>query len=307
MEKIKQQSTKDRKKILSIVIGAIAGVLVVLGIALAFLLNYNVYAPNQVQVLKDSKTYFSVNSNNNYKGYRFKFVSSAGEIIVDSDSNIIILEEDVNGLVPGNVYQISACYLGETEGANSDFSQPISWTYYERLDSPLISYDNSSNIISWDKVENADYYVLWISEEVETSSFKLTENSFDLNNLDGGEKSFYVYAYSNEPYFEQSKISNVIETTFIKYFQPITNAKYDLETKILTFTTTQEITNIDVKANISWLYDKTVNGEKLGDKFQYSVYLDNLSISSETDLQIRPTSIDQYNQYIGEPTQVEIV
>ena len=73
METKNKTQNKDRKKILLILIGVFAGICVAVAIALAFLLNYNVSSPNQVQILKDNQTYFSVNSNNNYKYWFRRF------------------------------------------------------------------------------------------------------------------------------------------------------------------------------------------------------------------------------------------
>lgn len=313
METKNKPQNKDRKKILLILIGVFAGICVAVAIALAFLLNYNVSSPNQVQILKDNQTYFSVNSNNNYKGYRFVFENNGDKIVVNSSKNVIILEviileEDVTGFVPGQKYYVTACYLGETEGANSDYSKPVEWVYYYKLESPLISYDNKTNIISWNKIDSADYYMLYIKQPLNTISVKLTEIKYDLNLIDGGEKEIYVYAFSNNEYLEQSKVSNIVQTTFIKYFDEIVEGEYNLSNKTLTFVTLQKIDKIDVKVDslqVAFLNTK-LQSENDG-VYIYSVILENFAISASTNIEIAPSTIDSYNIFNGNTTKVAVI
>lgn len=307
-----QVGSRDKKKVLQISIGIVAGLGIVVAIILAFLLNYNVSSPNQVEILKDVKTYFSVNANNNYKGYRFVFEGDGDKVIVDSPKNIIILDEDIKSqdLKVGVKYSVYACYLGETEGANSDYSKPVSWTYYYQLSAPVISYEEKTNIISWPEVEYAKKYVIHIIDKSNLSKelpIEQTQTSFDLNLIDGGEKEIYVYAFSDNEYVEQSKVSNILNITFVKSFKNILEASYDISSSTLTFVSSQKIDKIDLKIDSAELF--YINTDLLDSSqgvYTYKAIINNLAVSKLSNMTVSPSSYG-YNVFNGTATTVTII
>ena len=225
-EKTQKKRAIDKKSLWLIIGGSLLGVAIIVGVVLAFLLGYNSNAPGQVNIVKLDKTYFSVNSNNNYRGYRFVFASNGEELVFESEDNVIILE-DLEGLHAGTTYQIRACYLGETESANSDYSQAVSWTCYLRLKTPVLSYDDSG-LLSWNAVENADYYNLQIISGAQTFTLNVTETSYDLNNIDGGQLKIFLSARSNSQYLEQSLLTEEFAIDFNKSFKDFDSASINL-------------------------------------------------------------------------------
>ena len=298
----------SKKKIWLIVGSSIIGVAIVVGILLAFLLNYNSNAPDQVQVANQELTYFSVNANDNYQGYRFVFELDGEAITVNSESNIISLD-DIEGLVAGQRYQVSACYLGQTEGANSDYSQPITWICTFKLDCPELVYDNQTNIISWNSIENADFYNVTIISGNQTTTFEhITATNFDLNQVDGGSLKAYVCALSSNPYLYQSDFSAEFSTVFYKSFKPLLSATLDRSTFVLTIVGEQLLSEIDIQINYMW-YSYTVTPTITDDQYVYQIPLSDYAsfITQSTEINVKPSSIDEYNSYNGSETVVEII
>ena len=78
------------------------------GIVIAFLYNYDNTAPSAVESFDDGQNVMlKVSQNENYAGYRFRFVLNDEEIIFDSQTNVIYAS-DVDGLVLGSLI---ACLL----------------------------------------------------------------------------------------------------------------------------------------------------------------------------------------------------
>ena len=298
----------DKKKFWLIVGGSIIGVAIIVGILLAFLLNYNSTAPNKVQITNQELTYFSINANDNYHGYRFVFESDSDSITVNSEENVIS-QNDIEGLVAGRRYQISACYLGQSEGANSDYSQPVTWICTFKLDRPELVYDNHTNIISWNPIENADFYNIIVISGSQTTTFEhVTTNNFDLNQVDGGIVKVYVSALSSNPYLYQSDFSTEFSTEFYKTFRNLVSATFDRETYILTIVGQQRLTQIDIQINYTW-YSCTVTPSITDDQYVFQISLSDYAsiISQSTQINVRPASLDEYNVYIDAPLSVEIV
>lgn len=299
-----EKNKLSKKNLWLIIVGSVIGVAIIVGILLAFLLNYNVNAPDKVVVDKQEKTYFSVTANDSYVGYRFKFKSENTELVFDSKSNVITMEE-LEGLVAGEKYEITACYLAETEGANSDYSQPITWICYFRLSTPNVSYQQG--VLSWDKIENdADYYTIMIFTSTGLIQTETTSLSFDLNDINGGVYQIYVCANSNNKYYEQSILAEKIEVSFIKNFKPFESATLDTKTKILTIIGSQLITNIDIKIDYKVSKNYSVTYKRIGDKYQYEINLNSspFVVTEESNIEVNPSTIDSYNIYSGQPTTV---
>lgn len=303
-EKTQKKRAIDKKSLWLIIGGSLLGVAIIVGVVLAFLLGYNSNAPGQVNIVKLDKTYFSVNSNNNYRGYRFVFASNGEELVFESEDNVIILE-DLEGLHAGTTYQIRACYLGETESANSDYSQAVSWTCYLRLETPVLSYDDSG-LLSWNVVENADYYNLQIISGAQTFNLNVTETSYDLNNIDGGQLKIFLSARSNSQYLEQSPLTEEFAIDFYKSFKDFDSASINLNSNnLLTITGSQLITEIDVQIDGVWYVDRPVSATNSDGAYTYYVSLVDFPLSEGSVVMVRPSNIDSYNSYSGSGIQAQ--
>ena len=303
-EKTQKKRAIDKKSLWLIIGGSLLGVAIIVGVVLAFLLGYNSNAPGQVNIVKLDKTYFSVNSNNNYRGYRFVFASNGEELVFESEDNVIILE-DLEGLQAGTTYQIRACYLGETESANSDYSQAVSWTCYLRLKTPVLSYDEGG-LLSWNAVENADYYNLQIISGAQTFTLNVTETSYDLNNIDGGQLKIFLSARSNSQYLEQSLLTEEFAIDFNKSFKDFDSASINLNSNnLLTVTGSQLITEIDVQIDGVWYVDRPVSATNSDGIYTYYVSLVDFPLSEGSVVMVRPSNIDSYNSYSGSGIQAQ--
>ena len=304
MEEKKQKKRAIDKKSLGLIIGGcfLAAAIIVV-VVLAFLLSYNSNAPGQVNIIKLDKTYFSVNSNNNYKGYRFVFTSNEDELVFESEDNVIILEE-LEGLQAGVTYQIKACYLGETESANSDYSKAVGWRCYLRLQTPEISYDKSG-LLSWNAVQNTDYYKLQIISETQIFTVDTTETSYDLNNIDGGQLKIFLSARSNSAYIEQSPLTGALSVDFYKTFKDFEYVSIDLSNNnLLTIKGSQLIKSIDILINDVCYVGKPVTANvSNNDEYVYYVSLVDYKINKDSVVIVSPSNIDTYNTYSGDGVQ----
>ena len=317
-EKTQKKRAIDKKSLWLIIGGSLLGVAIIVGVVLAFLLGYNSNAPGQVNIVKLDKTYFSVNSNNNYRGYRFVFNSNEEEfvfnsneeeLVFESEDNVIVLDE-LEGLEAGKKYQISACYLGETESANSDYSQPVEWTCYLKLQMPTLIYSESENgIISWNSIDRAKYYRLYILNVTTNdilTTIETTGTFYDLNNFDGGQFEIMISACSNNAYIEQSTISKAVTVEFYKNFKDFDSASINLNSNnLLTITGSQLITEIDVQIDGVWYVDRPVSATNSDGVYTYYVSLVDFPLSEGSVVMVRPSNIDSYNSYSGSGIQAQ--
>ena len=309
MEEQKEVKKKpiSKEKLWLIVGGSVIGVAILIGILLAFLLNYNSTAPDKVQITNQEIQYFSVNANDNYHGYRFVFQSENDKIIeVESKTNVISIN-DVHGLVEGTKYQISACYRGQTEGANSDYSQPVSWVCTFILATPELEYNEETYILSWNKVGKADYYNVIVMQGSQTTTYKnITENSFDLNQVQGGKLKIYVCALSTNAYLNQSYFAE-FELDFHRVLKPFESATVSKSNYELTIVGQQNVTEITINIG-QYVYDYCVTPTMTEGKYVYEISL--ASYASEIDtnavITVKP-SADEYNIFEGQPTRAQII
>ena len=297
----KEAKTFDRKKLWLTVIVSVLFAGVLIAVVLTFLLFYNSEVPNKVE--QRDNTYFYVEANNNYKGYRFKFESEDQTLTFDNQSNIIYVK-DMDGLIAGSKYQVSACYISEKENASSEYSEPITWTCYLRLETPMLFIED--DIITWQEIDNASYYNVQIISSNDTTLMQTQSASFDLNNISGGQYEIFVSAVSDNEYYLESNLAESLNVDFSKYFQPFTSATVNLENKILTITGEQEISKIDIKIGLVTYKDFVVKPTLEDGKYIYNISLRDFEIDNETFVGARPSNIDQYNIYNGEFTQAII-
>lgn len=285
------------KKIIYIVVGVFVAILFMVGILTAFLSNYNTYAPEKVEVLDDgSSIYLKVKQNENYKGYRFVLKASSGdEKIINSTSNVISKSEILeSGATPGEEYKVKVCYISENDGNNSQFSPFVDFRFEYYLEKTEISL--LQNSLTWSKVEDADYYIVYSSDEQKVFSADVNSVSFD--EFSGGIHYFSVGAFSNEDYLKSS-LSSTIEKKIVKNIEQFSSVNLDQE------------------------YNLTVEGNVLFEKFyvyidseKYQVLTETYSFDEETKVYkmkvniraivsygekigVSPMTIDEYNVYNG--------
>lgn len=293
-----------KKKILIILISCILSVVAVGGLATVFLLNYNPYVPDGVEVVQnDEQTFLIVKANTSYVGYRFILEEGENKISIDCENNVLTLDKCLtNGVELGKTYKVKFCYLSKTEGNNSQYSAEIEWRAETQLKAPVVSYLQDENSLAWENIANADYYMVYYNGENGIASVRVEKingtNKFSLNSIPLGERSFYVVAFSNKDYIKSSKSSNVIEKTLIRQMQGFQEVSFDSESKILTLKSTEDLSKIFVYVGDE-SYECEFAKSQEGNLY---VYKKDISIIYEEGKQIgaKPADIDRYNVYSGE-------
>ena len=305
MVKDKKNATKgkvrDKKRVLYWVVWVIVAAIILGGIITTFILNYNTSAPKQIKIYDDGENiYITADMNDNYLQYRFKFVGEdEEEIIIDSDDNTLTVSELLlEGIVLGKSYDISVCYLSENVGNNSQYSKSITWTAYTYLSSPQISYDEENDCINWQGIENADYYIVYISG---LDYIKTNETNIELQLLAGGNRTFYVVAYSNIDYYKNSLPSNQLNIKVIHEFLPFENVLLDEEEKSLTLVGSELLTSINVYLNDAKYECVEFTTNFAQGKYTYTIDLSLYYVEGMT-VGASPSTQDEYNIYNGEIT-----
>lgn len=297
-------------KILIIVLSVVVGILALGGIVTAFILNYNVFSPEKVEILDDGHNiYISTTANDNYKAYRFKFVDSQNnEIIVDSENNIMSLSELIEeGVKIGETYMVSTCYLSDNDGNNSQYSKEISWDVYTYLDSPILNYDEEKGSLSWSQVDNADYYKVFYNNENDIISYQTTEFTLDLQTINGGQREFYVVAYSNNKSYKQSNKSNAQQIKVIHKLKEFSKITFDSQSKILSIYGEEELEKFYVYIDGSSYEIIDFDVEYVTQTNQYIFTVDiSLIYNDSSNIGASPMSIDEYNIFDGNITYVDL-
>lgn len=294
---------EKQKKTLNILLITILSLVAVCGLALAFLLNYNPYVPDKVEIMQnDDQTIFFVKANTSYLGYRFVFQDENDEIIINCNNNTLTLSEGIeNGINLGKTYKIKFCYLSKIEGNNSQYSDEIEWKAVTQLKAPSISYLQDENSLVWENVTNADYYMVYYNNEngiVSNKVEKTDSNKFELKDIPLGKRQFHVVACSNKAYIKTSKASNIFEKTFIREMAGFSEVNFDSQSMVLTLKSIEDLSKIYVYINDK-CYECDFDKVKIGDIY---VYTKDISIIYEKDAQVgaKPENINEFTIYNGE-------
>lgn len=266
----------------------------------AFIINYNLQVAPTVEILDDGNMIFAKTQvKSDCYGYRFRFVSEDKTFYIESKNNVVEITGNENVEI-GARYAISVCYLGEIEGNNSDYSVAVTWTSYEYLATPELSYLEDEKSIVWTQVENASYYMVYYGDKSERV---VGETTLNLATLSGGEKDIFVIAYSDKNYYKASKPSNVLKNIVIYHeLQPFDSMEYNSEQFVLTIIGREELKLINVYINGNKYETSNFTTERQGlGLYKFSV---NISAIYHSDDVIRlgasPASESEFDVYNGE-------
>ena len=296
-----KQNISKSKKVLYIILSVVVGLLILGGAITAFVLNYNQFSPAKVTVIEDGRAvYLQAEMNDNYLSYNFKFSAEGEDIIIESENNILTIADLLeNGIQIGQEYDISVCYVSQNAGNNSQYSEPLTWTVSTFLDSPTITYSQEEDLISWQSVDNADYYLVFYSGMSEPA--EVTEPSINLQTIAGGEREFYVQARAYEEYYIPSPLSNALELSVVHNFLPFSEVSFDSESKTITIIGSEDLPKFYIYLNGQPIecitFDKSFDGENF-------VYLVDITLYYQDGMTIgaSPMTIDSYNIYQGQIT-----
>lgn len=297
------KALSKRGKIIVMICFIALGLIAVGGIVAAFVMNYNVFAPAAPSILDDGKNIFITTSlNENYKAYRFKFLSSTGEIIVESSDNVLTMEElKQTSLEIGGRYSISACYVGETEGSSSPYGDYTRWTYVQYLDAPSLSQDAENEKICWEAVPNATYYTVYYKDEGELKTKQTTDLFYDYSTLTGGEREFFVSAGSTDLNYMTSGFSNTLVFNHVYKMQELDSVSFNSTTCELTVVALEEIDYITVyigqeEGRVVKLLSPI---SSIKGRVTYSVNISAI-YTAAARIGVAPSPADEWSQFVGE-------
>lgn len=286
------------KKVLIVLCSIVLAGLVGAGLALAFVLGYNPYQPNELKVIDDGKSvYVYADMNDNYDSYRFKFENAErGDLIVDSTKNLMTsFDMFRSGVEMGVEYKISVSYINKDNTKNSWYSDPITWKTYAYLESPVIVHDNYANVITWGEIENADYYEVHYNYQTSEKVVTTEENSLNLQQIDGGQRDIYVVAKSNSDGYRPSIESNTLTIAVVHEIENFATVSFSETSKVLTLTSNEIIRKMRVIIGAT-SHEYNTNPVYENGKYNYTIDITEIY---EADKQIGVSALtyDEYNVY----------
>lgn len=296
-----------KAQIIGVSIFALCVVLAVVALIIVIVLNSNKTIPDQVKFVENGKEIsVQAKANDNFSGYRFKFVDSAGqqEFTFDANTNVLLIS-DKEEIKIGRTYSVSVCYTTQPEGGNSEYSKPVTWQAYKFLDTPTgFNLDLVQNRLTWEQVADADYYyVHYITDTFNT--IKCSSNYLDLTlqQLPAGQYDVTVSAISDKSYLKDSYISSEQQVIVRKELSEFDSAVRSDET--ITIRSKDIVEFIEVKVEGEEEI-KRANPTILGiiGRVTYSINIAIYNLESGKTIYVRPGSSNEYITYNGEWTQV---
>ena len=287
---------KKSAKVVYITLAVLFALLLIGGLVLAFMLNYNLYCPEYVKIIDDGKNiYLTTSSNENYRLYRFIFTDESGnEIVIDSENNTLQSDKFFeSGVELGKTYKIQSQYLSENAGNNSAKSESITWSAFSYLGQTQGIYDSERQILSWQDVENASGYNLVLQGTYNSYTIFVEENEFDFNGVLGDSYQAQIFPVSNSNAY-QSPIE-VDSFTFIynKTLSDFTDLSFDRENKILECQNVDLISSATVSVNGTSYSTSNFEVEEENGVYIYSI---SLSIFNDfSRIGIRAEGTNQFN------------
>ena len=282
---------RKNTKVIYITLAVLFALLLIGGLVLAFMLNYNLYCPEYVKIIDDGKNiYLTTSSNENYRLYRFIFTDESGkEIVIDSENNTLQSDKFFeSGVELGKTYKIQSQYLSENAGNNSAKSESITWTAFSYLGQTQGIYDSENQILSWQKVENASGYNLILQGVYNSYTLFVEENEFDFNGVLGDSYQARIFPVSNSNAYQSPIEVDSFAFIYNKTLSDFTELSFDSENKIL------ECQNVDLISSAT----VSVNGSNFEVKEENGVYIYSISLSIFNDFSrigIRAEGTNQFN------------
>lgn len=273
---------KKSAKVVYITLAVLFALLLIGGLVLAFMLNYNLYCPEYVKIIDDGKNiYLTTSSNENYRSYRFIFTDESGnEIVIDSENNTLQSDKFFeSGVERGKTYKIQSQYISENAGNNSAKSESITWTAFSYLGQTQGVYDSENQILSWQKVENASGYNLILQGVYNSYTIFVEENEFDFNGVLGDSYQAQIFPISNSNAYQSPIEVDSFAFIYNKTLSDFTDLSFDRENKIL------ECQNVDLISSAT----VSVNGTS------YST--SNFEVEEENGVYIYSISLPIFNDF----------
>lgn len=304
MEEIKASPAENKskkltkKQIIGIVAIVLGAIFAVAGLVTVFVLNFSKVVPSKVTFIDNAgQIYCQAAANDNYNGYKFKFKYDEGQFEVISDSSLLRVDtlDQLKQIGLGKKYEVSVCYRGEVEGGNSDYSEPINWQYYKYLDTPSLKVDASS--IVWDKIDGADYYMVYFSAS-SLDSIKVTQNKIDFSALPMGKRNILVIACSDQEYLKQSLKAGTLGQPVEITHTLLPFVKATLTGTTLEITARQEVNIVEVRIGDKSYFVQDFKKLETGYVYQKDI---SSILGNAQKVEVRPSSDNKYLLY--DPSQ----
>lgn len=220
--------TKRKKIIISVSVLVSAAIILTACLLLVFLLKPKP-AENVFVEAGDYQIFVKTVPSEENHSYRFKFSSSEGEIVIDSESHILDITEHLwNGkLKVGTSYRVSVCLVEPSGILAGNYSKETALTPSLKLKSPVLNFDEEESRISWQAVRGAEFYSIYYSTENGLVKETTTNLSFALTRIRGGERNIFVTAGSSNSFLIESDKSNTVKATVIHILPEFTSAYID--------------------------------------------------------------------------------
>lgn len=293
-----------RKKIiitLSVVIGAI--LILVASLLLVFLLKPDKGEQLRVDTI-NNRIYISAQQEDE-RTYVFKFANGDEVKTFDSASSQFDITELLwsGELSFGTSYEISYCLVEPSGILAGEFSEPILYTPVIRLDAPVVSFNEETFLISWETVRGAEFYNIYYYDGSDLIASQVEGTSFDLTQIKGGDRQVFVTSSSNQSFFYESELSNVISTTITHTLAPFDNAFID-ENYDLHIITIDNIDGVDVLVGEQKYFvsknDFVITKTQTGYEIIFSA---KSFYKPGQQIKVMPHA-DEFNIYTSEPTIV---
>lgn len=270
-------TTLSKKKKSIVVIAFIAlGLFAIAGIVGVFVLNYNTFLPPAPSILDDGQsTIITTEYNENYVAYRFRFRSTLkDDVVIDSKLNTLTDKEiSASDLQLGAEYKVSVCYLGETEGDGTEYSESTTWKYTKTLQAPIIVLDEDATTIKWDSVEKAESYYVYYKNGVNYQRKEITETTFNYSTLACGENEIFVIAKASAVGYNDSKPSNKVNFVYKIKMKELDSATYNASTNEIVVVANETIDYLTITIDSQNYVAKLATPEVSNGKYTYKVLI----------------------------------
>ena len=287
---------RKNTKVIYITLAVLFALLLIGGLVLAFLLNYNLFCPEYIKIIDDGKNiYLTTSSNENYRSYRFIFTDESGkEIVIDSENNTLQSDKFFeSGVERGKTYKIQSQYISENTGNNSAKSESITWTAFSYLGQTQGIYDSERQILSWQDVENASGYNLVLQGTYNSYTIIVEENEFDFNGVLGDDYQVQIFPVANSNAYKSPIEVDSFTFIYNKTLSDFTDLSFDRENKILKCQNVDLISSATVSVNGTSYSTSNFEVEEENGVYIYSI---SLSIFNDfSTIGIRAEGTNQFN------------
>lgn len=181
--------------------------------------------PNSVKVEEIDDEYYLVTDYSGEYGYQFKLEQFLSDeyvtvAVVDSDVNMINLNESEIDIIAGQRYRFSACYTTENGAGNGGFSQSLEWQpgwALDTVDYETVSFDDETQMLTWGSVYLADGYVVkFVDVNGNVVELSTGSNSISVQDVEAGKYKVYVFAQSLNLFLTQSYAGEGFDITITR-------------------------------------------------------------------------------------------